>query len=55
MPWRLRSPPEEYGVQSLSLSPSVAGQARNHDDNLKKTQTQVTDPDPTTHQETSKG
>ena len=43
----------ESGVQSLSSS--VAGQARNQHYNLKKTQTRVTDPDPITHQEISKG
>ena len=53
MLWHLRSPREESGVQSLS--PSVAGQARNQDDNLKKTQTQVPDPYPSTHQENSEG
>jgi len=51
MPRCLRSPREEPGVQSLS--PSVVGQAKNQDDNLKKAQTQVPDPYRATHQENS--
>ena len=52
-PWLLRSPREESGV--IFLSPSVSTQAGNQDDNLKETETQVTDPNPSTHQEISEG
>ena len=53
IPRRLRSPREEPGLQSLS--PSVAGQARNQEDNLKKAQTRVPDLYSATHQENSGG